>query len=528
MALHVALTHRTAYGYDRPVTLGPQTIRLRPAPHAQTPILSYALKVEPAGHFINWQQDPQSNFLARVVFPEPVTSFVVTVDLVADMATVNPFDFFLEPEAEAFPFTYDPVLDEELAPFRKPIGGGPEFRSMLASLPRAGDSTVNLLVEINRLVQARTAYIVRMEAGVWEPEQTLVECRGSCRDSAWLLVALLRELGFAARFVSGYLIQLVADVKPVEGPSGPTTDFTDLHAWAEVYLPGAGWIGFDATSGLMTGEGHIPLAATPSPGSAAPISGGVSYSKSTFDVSMVVTRVRETPRSTKPYDEAQWAAIVAAGDAVDRALVAGDVRLTMGGEPTFVAAADPDAVEWTGDAMGPTKRRYGGSLIRKLGALWAPGAALSYATGKQYPGEALPRWALHQHWRADGEPVFSDPSLFADPDVDRGDADPALAQRFAEALARRLGVDPVAAMPAYEDAAYYEYRETRLPENVEPTESNVADQRERARLRRVFIDGLGNPVGTVLAAAARGRGCRAALAGRKLVVPRGQAVPDPG
>ena len=498
MALHVALTHRTAYAYDRPVTLGPQTIRLRPAPHSRTPILSYALRVEPAGHFINWQQDPQSNFQARVVFPDPVTSFTVTVDLVADMATVNPFDFFLDPDAKAFPFSYDPVLDEELAPFRKPIGGGAEFRRMLETLPRAGDSTVDLLVEINRVVQARTAYIVRMEAGVWEPEQTLTEGRGSCRDSAWLLVALLRELGFAARFVSGYLIQLVSDVKPLEGPAGPSADFTDLHAWAEVYLPGAGWIGFDATSGLMTGEGHIPLAATPAPASAAPISGGVSFSNSTFDVAMTVTRVRETPRSTKPYDDAQWAAILSAGDAVDAALVAGDVRLTMGGEPTFVASDDSDALEWTGDALGPTKRRFGGMLIRKLGAFWSPGAALSYATGKQYPGEVLPRWALHQHWRIDGTPVFSDPSLFADPDRDHGDADAALAHRFARTLAGRLRVDPDAAMPAYEDAAYYEYRETRLPQNVEPTESKVADQREQARLRRVFIAGLGAPVGTVL------------------------------
>ncbi len=498
MALHVALTHRTAYAYDRPVTLGPQTIRLRPAPHSRTPILSYALRIEPAGHFVNWQQDPQSNFQARVVFPDPVTSFTVTVDLVADMATVNPFDFFLDPAAEAFPFSYDPVLDEELAPFRKPIGGGVEFRRLIEVLPRQGDSTVNLLVEINRVVQARTAYIVRMETGVWEPEQTLVEGRGSCRDSAWLLVALLRELGFAARFVSGYLIQLVADVAPLEGPAGPSADFTDLHAWAEVYLPGAGWIGFDATSGLMTGEGHIPLAATPNPASAAPISGGVSFSNSTFDVAMTVNRVRETPRSTRPYDDAQWAAILAAGDAVDAALAAGDVRLTMGGEPTFVAADDPDALEWTGDAMGPTKRRFGGTLVRRLGALWSPGAALSYATGKQYPGEALPRWALHQHWRADGEPVFSDASLFADPDVDHGQADAALAHRFARALAQRLHVDPGAAMLAYEDAAYYEYRETRLPQNVEPTESKVADQREQARLRRVFIDGLDAPVGTVL------------------------------
>jgi uncharacterized protein (DUF2126 family)/transglutaminase-like putative cysteine protease len=498
MSIHAALTHRTSYRYDRAVTLGPQTIRLRPAPHARTPVLSYALTVAPKPHFLNWQQDPQGNFLARVVFPEKVTHFDVTVDLVADMATINPFDFFLEPEAETFPFAYDPVLEQELAPFRRTEPVGSHLSGLLATIPRAPKRTVDFLVELNRMVQRRTAYIVRLEPGVWTPEETLSAGRGSCRDSAWVLVQLLRNLGFAARFVSGYLIQLVADIKPLEGPEGPTADFTDLHAWAEVYLPGAGWIGLDATSGLMTGEGHIPLAVSPEPQSAAAISGGVEPAEVTFEFEMTVRRIAETPRVTKPYVEKQWQDILAAGARVDRALLAGDVRLTLGGEPTFVAATDQDAAEWNTDALGPTKRGYAGKLIRRLAKLWSPGSALQYAQGKQYPGEPLPRWALYSHWRADGEKIWLDPGLLADPDRERGSATAADAAAFATALAERLQVDPGMILPAHEDVHYYLWKEHRLPANVVVDDNKLRDPLERERMARIFEQGLAAPVGSVL------------------------------
>jgi uncharacterized protein (DUF2126 family) len=500
MALHVALTHRTSYRYDKPVALGPQTIRLRPAPHARTPIVAYALRVEPKPHFLNWQQDPQGNFCARVVFPERVTRFEVTVDLVADMATINPFDFFLEPEAEEFPFEYDQVLDHELQPFRRRDPAGPLLAALIAEAPSSG-RTVDLLVALNRLVQSRVAYIVRMEPGVWTPEETLGHARGSCRDSAWLLVQLLRHLGFAARFCSGYLIQLVADQKPVDGPEGPTADFTDLHAWTEVYLPGAGWIGLDPTSGLMAGEGHIPLAATPDPQSAAPISGLVGKAEVAFGFEMAVTRVRETPRVTKPYDGRTWQDILAAGQRVDRALSAGDVRLTMGGEPTFVSAADMDGAEWNTEALGPTKRRMAGRLLRRLQELWSPGAALQYTQGKQYPGEPLPRWALYCHWRADGEPVWRDASLLASDDdfgTPAANADAMEAARFAAILAERLQVDPMLVLPAYEDVHYYLWREKKLPANVVAEGARLRDPLERARLARVFGQGLAENVGSVL------------------------------
>ena len=497
MPLHVALTHRTSYHYDRLVTLGPQTIRLRPAPQTRTAILSYELKVEPKPHFINWQQDPQGNHLARVVFPERVDHFDVTVDLVADMVTINPFDFFLEPEAETFPFTYDPVLDHELAPYRQAEPAGALLAALLEQIPRTEQRTVDLLVALNETVQHAVQYIVRMEPGVYTPEETLAGGKGSCRDSAWLLVQVLRNLGLAARFVSGYLIQLAPDVKPLEGPPGPEKDFTDLHAWAEVFLPGAGWVGLDATSGLFCGEGHIPLAASPDPTSAAPITGAVEKCNVTFDVAMSVHRIRETPRVTKPYTDAQWQAILARGAEVDRSLSRNQIRLTMGGEPTFIAATDLDAPEWNTDALGPTKQGYAERLMRRLMARWSSGSALQLSMGKQYPGEQLPRWALHCHWRTDGEPAWRDPGLLAMED-DKDTATAADAAAFSVRLAERLQVDPGLVMPAYEDIHYYLWKEHRLPANVVVEDAHLRDPLERDRLARVFGQGLASPVGSVL------------------------------
>ncbi len=498
MSIQVALRHRTEYRYDRPIALGPQTVRLRPAPHCRTPILAYALDVEPAGHFLNWQQDPQSNFLARLVFPEKTDRFAVTVSLIADMAVINPFDFFLDPAAERFPFAYDPVLDEELAPFRKAAPAGALLRDYLRTIPASAERTIDFLVGLNRRLQQDVAYLIRMEPGVQTPEETLAKRSGSCRDSGWLLVQILRQLGFAARFVSGYLIQLVPDLKPIEGPAGPAADFTDLHAWCEVYLPGAGWVGLDPTSGLLAGEGHIPLACSPEPQSAAPISGLTDKAEVDFSFTMSVARVAEAPRITKPYDAETWNALLALGDRVDAALGADDVRLTMGGEPTFVAAGDPDGAEWNTAALGPTKRAYAGRLLHKLADRFAPGCLLHYGQGKWYPGEQLPRWALGCYWRRDGEPIWRDRSLFADDDSrdPRLGADHALG--FMHRLANRLQVDPNFSVPGYEDAWYYLRRERRLPTNVDPLQSELKDPLERARLARIFEQGLDRVVGYAL------------------------------
>jgi len=508
MSILVALRHHTTYRYDRLVTLGPQTIRLRPAPHCRTPVLSYSLKVAPEAHFLNWQQDPHGNFQARIVVPEKTDHFDVTVDLVADMAVINPFDFFLEPTAEQWPFAYDPVLTEELAPFRKLAVPGPLLSAWLAKVDRTQRRTVDLLVGLNQQLAQEISYIIRMEPGVQTPEETLALAKGSCRDTGWLLVHILRHLGLAARFVSGYLIQLTPDQRPLDGPPGPSHDFTDLHAWTEVYLPGAGWVGLDPTSGLMAGEGHIPLAASPEPQSAAPISGGVDESEVAFEVEMSVTRVRESPRVTKPYSEEAWAKMLALGQVVDADLARRDVRLTMGGEPTFVSIDDMDGAEWNTDALGPNKRAYAGRLIRRLKDRFAPGALLHYGQGKWYPGESLPRWALNCYWRHDGVPLWREPKLLASDD-ERGQATLDQATLFAETLTNRLKVGADFLTTAYEDVYYWLWRERRLPVNVDPLKSNLDDPEERKRIERVFRQGLNEPVGVVLPLARTGMGAGA-------------------
>ena len=500
MSIHVALNHVTHYQYDRLVNLSPQVVRLRPAPHCRTRILSYTLKVEPEGHFVNWQQDPFANHLARLVFPTPTQQFKVTVGLVAEMAVYNPFDFFLEPSAEKFPFRYEDELAVELAPYlaTEPLASvGPRFAALLESIDRTPVRTIDFLVMLNQRVQHDIRYLIRMEPGVQAPERTLELGCGSCRDSGWLLVQAFRHLGLAARFVSGYLIQLKPDVKALDGPSGTDKDFTDLHAWCEVYLPGAGWVGLDPTSGLMAGEGHIPLACTPQPSSAAPVSGAVDESEVVFSHEMGVTRLYESPRVTKPYTEPQWAAVLALGEQVDRELQAGDVRLTMGGEPTFVAVKDRDAAEWNTDALGPTKRVYASELAHRLGGQYGTGGFFHFGQGKWYPGEQLPRWALSVYWRADGQPCWHDPSLLAD-EREAHAYTGADAQRFLATLTGKLGLDERLALAGYEDTWYYLWRERCLPVNVDPFDARLEDELERIRLRRVFGQGLDRPVGYAL------------------------------
>ena len=500
MSIRVALQHRTTYHFDRRVAVSPHEIRLRPAPHCRTPVLGYSLNVEPAGHFLNWQQDPYGNWVARVVFPEPTDRLEIVVDVTADMTVINPFDFFVEPYAETYPFRYAPALAKELIPFLETAPMGPRlaafverFRASIAP----GEHTVDVLVRLNRDLQQAIRYLVRMEPGVQTPEETLERACGSCRDSGWLLVQIMRHLGLAARFASGYLIQLVADVKPLDGPAGTDHDFTDLHAWAEVFLPGAGWVGLDPTSGLLAGEGHLPLACTADPGNAAPVIGYTDPCTVDFDFAMSVTRVHEDPRVTRPYSEAQWTAIDALGRRVDEDLARHDVRLTQGGEPTFVSVDDMDGPEWNTTALSPKKRELSEVLIRRLAARFASGGFLHSGQGKWYPGEPLPRWALGVYWRTDGKPLWREPALIADTRA-AGSQDIEAAQAFAAGLAGTLGLDPGFVITAHEDVADLLAVESALPANRDPLAADLTRPDERARLARLLRQGLARPLGYVL------------------------------
>lgn len=487
MSIKVALEHRTKYTYDRTISIGPQVIRLRPAPHSRTPIEAYSLTISPPDHFINWQQDPFGNYLARVVFPNKASELEITVGLIADMGVINPFDFFVEEYAETFPFSYESGLAKELQPYLEQADApGPALTAWLADLPLSKEvaerptSIIDFLVALNSQIYRDVAYSVRMEPGVQTPDETLHRAIGSCRDSAWLLVAALRHFGLAARFVSGYLVQLTADTVSLDGPSGPTEDFTDLHAWAEVYVPGAGWIGLDPTSALFAGEGHIPLSATPTPASSAAITGATEPASSTMEYANTVTRVHEDPRVTKPYTSAQIAALQEIGQQVDDRLAAAGIELTMGGEPTFVSVDDMTSPQWTVAADGPEKRALANDLAAKLFARYGGGGLIQRSQGKWYPGEPLPRWQIGLLWRADGEPLWSDPTRFADPFDAAAASDHAgdQARVLAADIATAFGLPPEQAVPCFEDQLDILVNQIKQPAGPRPESEPGADDHE--------------------------------------------------
>lgn len=497
MALKVVLSHKTHYTYDKYINLSPHVIRLRPAPHSRTPIEAYSLKITPKEHFINWQQDPFGNYLARIVFPEKVKEFGVDVEVIADMVSINPFDFFVEEGATEYPFKYKEVLKKELVPYLEIQENGKKLKKFLASLDLTPRPINDFLVYLNTQIYSYLNYTIRLEEGVQSCEFTLGKKLGSCRDYAWLFVQVLRHLGLAARFVSGYLVQLSADEKSLDGPSGPEEDFTDLHAWTEVYIPGAGWIGLDATSGLFASEGHIPLACTPHYQSAHAIEGFSDKCEVEFEYSNVVTRIFESPRVTKPYRDDQFEAIYKLGFVVDEELEANDVRLTMGGEPTFVSVDDMESPEWNTAADGAHKRELAEKLSHRLLGSFAPGGMLHYAQGKWYPGEPVPRWQTNIIWRKDGKKIWKNPELFADMNEQHNYTNTD-ALKFLNTLSLMFGISPQNIVKAYEDPYYYIMKEAQLPVDIDPLKIDLKSSLERQNIARVLSQGLSNEIGYVL------------------------------
>lgn len=497
MAIKVAISHKTAYKFDRLVGLSPHVFRLRPAPHSRTAIEGYSFKVFPENHFINWQQDPFGNYQARVVFPDKTNELRIEVEVLARMEVINPFDFFIEEYAETIPFQYDDHLQTELTPYLEINEDGPLLNEWLAenAIPEA-TPTVNYLVHLNQRLNQTLAYNIRMEPGVQSCEESLTIRSGSCRDSAWLLVQALRHLGIASRFVSGYLVQLTADVKSLDGPSGPEADFTDLHAWAEAYIPGAGWIGLDPTSGLFAGEGHIPLCCTPHYKSAAPVTGATDISEVTFAYENRVFRIHEDPRVTKPYTDEQWQQILTVGYDVEKDLQEGDVRMTMGGEPTFVSIDDSESDEWNSAADGPLKRKLSYNLALRLKNRFAHGGLLHFGQGKWYPGEPFPRWQYGLYWRKDGLPIWQNDELVAKEDQTSYTFRDA--ERFIQELTKYLGLSVNNITPTYEDPIYWALEENRIPVNLDPLDIDLSDPIERRALASVLEKGMNNPAGFVI------------------------------
>lgn len=498
MSIRVAIQHQMHYAYDRFIEVSPQVIRLKPAVHSRTPIHSYSLKISPENHFINWQQDPFGNFQARVVFPEKINKLEIDVEVIADLKVINPFDFFVDEYAEKYPFDYEPQLKKELAPYLKATEEGELLKQFLnTKVPKKEMQIVDFLVEINRALYEQIDYTIRLEPGVQTCEETLGKALGSCRDSAWVLVQTFRHLGLAARFVSGYLVQLTADEKSLDGPSGPEEDFTDLHAWAEVFVPGAGWVGLDATSGLFAGEGHIPLSCTPEPGSAAPLTGTTEPVEAKFNYKNEVIRIHEEPRVTKPYTEEEWSNILKVGNKVDWDLEKMDVRLTMGGEPTFVSIDDMESPEWNTDADGPHKRKLAQELTARLRDTFCPNGMLHFGQGKLYPGEVLPRWQYGIFWRKDGHPIWKNNKLLDSP-AKKGKFKKDDAKTFFKQLTTFLNIPAQAVIPAYEDAFYFAWEENKLPTDKDPLKTGLKDSIERRTLTEVLDRGLDEPTGFVL------------------------------
>ncbi|MBS0017528.1 MAG: transglutaminase family protein [Arthrospira sp. SH-MAG29] len=450
MSVKVSLNHQLVYHFENSVILGPHTLGLRPSPHCRTPISSYSLKIEPNDYTMTWQQDPYGNYLGRLNFLSKTDRLGITVDIIADLHPINPFNFVMESYAERYPFIYEEQLGRELIPFLEIDESTPILKDWVEQHRVKDIYTPEFIITINQKLADYIKYTVRFEPGIQTCEETLKTQIGSCRDTAWLMVQILRHYGLAARFVSGYLIQLKPDVPPLDGPPGPEADNADLHAWAEVYIPGAGWIGLDPTSGFLAAEGHIPLVCTADPQAASPVQGTAEPCGSNLEFAVTVSRYENQPRTSQPYTASQWETIDRLGEAVEDKLQSLGVGLTMGGEPTFVSIDDFESPQWQVQALGEEKRRLAGQLLHRLESKFSKGGGLlHYGMGKWYPGEILPRWALGCYWREDGQPIWHNRAFMA---VDGDDYGHEIKQAevVIQELVKQLGIESDRIIPTYE------------------------------------------------------------------------------
>ncbi|WP_432694981.1 transglutaminase family protein [Marinobacterium sp. YM272] len=258
------IKHSTWYGFNGEVTLDPHWLRIRPRVDHDIRILSATLTLTPPASNVRWYRDVENNSVAVVDFDQPCTELEILSEVELEHFDQQPLDFMVEDYAVDYPFNY---LDEDrvvLAPYFAMTESSDALRAWIANIWDGGEAlqSYTLLRRLCDAIENGFEYKVREEVGVQAPEETLSLGSGSCRDFANLYIAAVRHLGFAARFVSGYLFV----------PPGPEF-FGTTHAWAEVYIPGAGWKGFDPTSGEITGATHIPVAVARNPETVPPVEG---------------------------------------------------------------------------------------------------------------------------------------------------------------------------------------------------------------------------------------------------------------